>query len=127
MRWPGVVKPGQTTPEMASTLDLHATALKAAGADGPGHELDGYDLRPWLSGKVEESPREEFFYFHRERLKAVRVGPWKLKVDLDEPELYHLEYDPSEQYNRAASEPKVVARLKKRLDTMSEEAGLSGR
>ncbi len=124
MRWPGVIEAGRVTPQMASTLDIHATALAAAGAAKPAQPLDGHDLRPWLSGEVAASPREAFLYFHRERLKAVRVGPWKLKVDLDEPELYHLELDPSELYNRAEDEPAVTARLRKRLDAAARKAGL---
>lgn len=124
LRWPGVVKPGQVTPEMASTMDIHATAAAAAGAAKPKMPLDGYDLRPWLEGRAGESPRKDFYYFHQGKLKAVRVGPWKLKVDTGEPELYHLELDPSEQYNRADDEPDVAARLRRRLDEVSQEVGL---
>jgi arylsulfatase len=124
MRWPGVAAPGRVTPDMASTLDLHATALAAAGAAAPKQPLDGYDLRPWLSGEVAESPRKELFYFHQGKLKAVRMGPWKLKMDTGEPELYHLELDPSEQYNRAEGEAEVVARLRKRMAEMAAEVGM---
>ena len=123
LRWPGAVEPGQVTPEMASTLDIHATALAAAGVEEPEHELDGHDLRPWLSGEAAESPRKEFAYFHQQKLKAVRMGPWKLKVDTGEPELYHLELDPSELYNRAESEPGVVARLRTRMAEIAAEVG----
>ena len=54
---------------------------------------------------------------------ALRSGPWKLIhfYEDDRDVLYHLEDDPSEQNNRAQSEPEVVERLRKKLDTALSE------
>jgi len=124
IRWPGVVEPGRVSPELAATMDVHATLLAAAGAPDPELPLDGLDLTAFLRGD-EPSPRNEFFYFHQDRLKALRLGPWKLKVDGTGPELYQLELDPSELYNRAAEAPDVVRRLQQRIDEMKKELGMS--
>jgi len=124
IRWPGVVEPGRVSPELVSTMDVHATLLSAAGASSPELPLDGLDLTAFLQGDS-ASPRDEFFYFHRNQLKALRLGPWKLKIDGTGPELYQLELDPSELYNRAADMPDVVERLQQRIDEMKKELGMS--
>lgn len=124
IRWPGVVEPGRVSPDLASTMDVHATLLAAAGASSPELPLDGLDLTAFLRGEA-SSPRNEFFYFHRDQLKALRLGPWKLKIDGTGPELYQLELDPSELYNRAAEVPDVVQRLQRRIDEMKKELGMS--
>lgn len=86
--------------------------------------MDGFDLSRTLSGQS-ESPRNEFHYWNRGKLHAVRSGPWKLHVIqrepinysrialMDEPELYHLEYDISEAYDVAATHPEIVKQLLK--------------
>jgi arylsulfatase len=41
--------------------------------------LDGYDILPLLTGKTDESPRKEIFYFSDDGdLTALRYGDWKL-------------------------------------------------
>lgn len=111
--WPGKIPPGQVSKAVASTIDLFTTSLTLAGADIPDDRIiDGVDLMPVLSGQT-ESVREEFFYYNRTKLYAVRKGPWKLHIrkplsgyevseEPDPPLLYHLEFDPSEQNDLAA-------------------------
>ena len=51
---------------------------EAAGKTFKVH-LDGYDLLPYLTGEVDESPREEFFYFSDDGdLVAMRYDNWKI-------------------------------------------------
>jgi len=41
--------------------------------------LDGYNMLPYLTGKVDESPRRELFYFTDDGdLSAMRYDDWKL-------------------------------------------------
>lgn len=117
VRWPGVTPAGRVSGGMASAMDLFATLAAAGGAALPREvPLDGHDLRAFLSGKA-PSPTHEFAYINSTRVEAIRVDAWKLRVAPNAPpELYHLELDPSERYNRAESEPAIVSRLKKRLD-----------
>jgi len=120
---PGIVKQGMVS-EMGSTLDLMPTFASLAGVQVPtDRKLDGYDLTKVLkeNGK---SPREEFYYWTEADLFAVRSGAWKLHVrqtepvvywnpiiDLEKPELYHVENDISEKYNKADEEPEIVEQL----------------
>ena len=86
----------------------------------PHQPLDGLDLTPFLSGASEQSPRDDFYYFYNRRLEGVRSGPWKLRT-LDGIELFNLELDPSERYNRAEDRPDVVEELSDLMTAMRSE------
>jgi arylsulfatase A-like enzyme len=128
--WPGRLKPGVQM-EMGATLDLLPTFCALAEAAPPADRtLDGYNLAPVLLGETDESPREGMFYWRQDELYAVRVGPWKAHFVIEgsydksqprrdlhaAPELYHLEFDPSEEHNVAGDHPDVVERLTKIAD-----------
>ena len=108
---------------MGSTLDMMATIAALTGTTPPDdRELDSYDLSPVLLGEG-ESPRDEFFYWTRGEIHAVRSGPWKLHVKvrhpinygrevvLEKPELYHVERDISEEFEISAEHPEIVEEL----------------
>ncbi len=118
LRWPGRIDAGQTSAEMAATLDLYATLVKAAGGSLPKHRIDGHDLRPFLFGDTNESPRKVHYYFGSRMPGAVREGPWKLHVD---GRLFHLDIDPAERFDRAEEKPEIAAKLKAKLDGMKKE------
>jgi arylsulfatase A-like enzyme len=108
---------------MAATMDLYATLLKAGGGELPNHPVDGHDLMPFLKGRTSKSPREDFLYFRGRRPpRGVRVGPWKLHYG-DGVELFNLDVDPNERYNRAADKPEIVNRLKGKLEEMARAMG----
>ena len=52
LRWPGVLPPAATSNQVAMTMDLTATILKAAGADIRNAKLEGIDLLPLLAGRT---------------------------------------------------------------------------
>ena len=121
LHWPGRFEGGRTSAEMASTLDLYATLVRLGTGAPPVQPTDGYDLTAFLEGKTAQSPRQEFFYYGARQPNAVRVGPWKFR--LGEPaELYHLDLDPSERYNRASEKPEIVADLKQRVQRVAGNA-----
>jgi len=132
-RWPGRIPAGQISSGMGSILDIFATITRLAGAELPADlAIDGVDLMAHLDGRS-PSPRRELFHFRRRGIEAIRVGPWKLRVahhmrdgldpDLPPPpELFHLDLDPSERFNRAEEFPEKVEALSARM-----EAFLSGR
>lgn len=111
---PGTVRAGVTEMQAASTMDLLPTMLGMAGVEVPKVKLDGADLRGVL---VKGETRGEFrmLFYNGRVLKALRKGPWKLIVG-PKPELYHLEHDPSEKYDLAVEEPKVVKALLQDLE-----------
>lgn len=101
IRWPGVVEPGSTSNEIISLHDFFPTFLDAAGDPDiveklkKGYEadngktykvhIDGYNLRPYLSGKAESFERKGFFYFSDDGdLFAVRYDNWKFMF-LEQP------------------------------------------
>ena len=67
-----------------------------------------------MTGAVGKSPRKEFIYHRGRQIQGIRAGNWKLRT-ADGDELFDLEIDPSERYNRAQDFPQVVADLKARL------------
>jgi arylsulfatase A-like enzyme len=112
VRWPGVVEP-RTVMDMASTLDLFPTVTAAAGATMPPDRVyDGYDIGPLLRGST-SAPRNRFYYFLGARLEAIRDGSWKcrLAAKASGPELFNVDEDPAEQYNRYTDNREVADRL----------------
>jgi arylsulfatase A-like enzyme len=130
-RWPGRVPPGSLTDEVLTTMDILPTIAALAGATAPADRtIDGHDVRPILFGqRAAKSPYDEpgFFYYHIHQLQAVRSGPWKLYLPLqnkartlrpdytkgDEVEmrLYDVRNDPSETTELSARQPDVCTRL----------------
>ena len=118
LRWPGRIEAGQTSAEMAATLDLYATLVTAAGGSLPKHKIDGHDLRPFLFGKTKWSPRKIHFYSKGRGPGAVREGPWKLHAD---GRLFNLDIDPAERVDRAEEKPEIATSLKAKLEAMKKE------
>ncbi|UCD28915.1 MAG: sulfatase-like hydrolase/transferase, partial [Planctomycetota bacterium] len=121
--WPGKIKPGITSQDLACTMDLFPTCLKLAGIDLPDDRIiDGKDMAPILFGSG-PSLRKSFIFYRGYRLMAARKGPWKAHfmtqdaygpnsktpVNHDPPLLYNLEHDPSEKYDIAKEKPEVIA------------------
>jgi arylsulfatase len=94
VRWPGKIKPGSVSNEIMHHMDWLPTYLAAAGvadikeqllqggvsAIGRNYKvhLDGYNFLPHLTGRQEQGPRREIFYFSDTgELTALRYGDWK--------------------------------------------------
>ena len=94
VRWPGNIKAGSVSNEIMHHMDWLPTFLAAAGepqikekllkgysAIGRNYKvhLDGYNFLPFLTGKSNEAPRREIFYFSDDGdLTALRYNDWKL-------------------------------------------------
>jgi arylsulfatase len=93
VRWPGKIAPGSVSNEIMHHMDWLPTFLAAAGesnikqklltrydAIGRSYKvhLDGYNFLPYLTGEVDEGPRDEIFYFSDDGdLTALRYRNWK--------------------------------------------------
>jgi arylsulfatase A-like enzyme len=105
IRWPGKVKPGSVTNDMAMNLDFAQTFLEIAGAEIPA-DMQGASLVPVLQEKTPESWRDSVYYHYYEfpgahavqRHLGVRTDRYKLIhfYDINEWELFDLEKDPHE-------------------------------
>ena len=129
VRWPGKIKAGSVVNGIVSHQDWLATFLAAAGEPDikekllKGHtigdktykvHIDGYNMLPYLTGEVKESPRESFFYISDDGdILAVRMRDWKVVlmeqraktlqcwlepfVHLRAPKIFNLRRDPFER------------------------------
>jgi arylsulfatase len=94
VRWPGRIKPGQISNELAAHHDWLPTFVAMAGDAQvtdellKGHRvgsmtykvhLDGYNLLPYLTGQAPKSPRESFIYVNDDQqVTALRYDNWKM-------------------------------------------------
>ncbi len=130
VRWPGRIPAGVVSNEIIQHHDWLPTFLAMAGEPDiveklqRGHEaagkhfrvhIDGYNLLPYLTGEVDQSPRKGFIYFSDDGdLVALRYMNWKVVfmeqrmagtlgvwaepfVILRLPKLYNLRTDPYER------------------------------
>jgi arylsulfatase A-like enzyme len=129
IRWPGKIKAGTIFNGVMNHQDMLPTLLAAAGdpnvkekllngykvGDKTFHvHIDGFNMLPYLTGQVKESPRNYFFYVSDDGgIMALRVGDYKLVfevqralssnvwaepfVKLRVPHIFHLRRDPFER------------------------------
>ena len=122
-RWPGVIPAGTTQTALTATMDLLPTAVAIAGGTLPqDRSYDGQNILPILKGESNQG-HETLLYYWGQDLYAIRKGAWKAHFSThipyrgqphmvhEPPLLYHLEHDPSEQYDLAAAHPEIVADL----------------
>jgi len=117
LQWPAKVKGGQTFDGLSSSLDIHATALTAAGGKFPtDRPLDGVDLIPYVTGAKSGNPHKTLFS-RKLNCGAMREGDWKLiRVDNVLPALYNLKEDISEQNNMAKQYPERVQDMLEKMN-----------
>jgi arylsulfatase len=129
IRWPNKIKAGTIFNGIMSHQDMLPTLLAAAGDPNISEKLkegykignktfrvhiDGFNMLPYLTGEVKESPRNYFFYVSDDGdIMALRVGDYKLSfavqralssdvwaepfVKLRVPHIFHLRRDPFER------------------------------
>jgi arylsulfatase A-like enzyme len=129
IRWPGKIKAGSVLNGIVSHIDMFPTLLAVAGDPDVTTKLlngatvgdktfkvhlDGYNMVPYLTGEVKESPRNAVFYFSDDGdVMALRVGDYKFHlaeqrantmklwqepfVKLRTPTIFNLRRDPFER------------------------------
>ena len=129
VRWPGKFKAGTVVNGIVTHQDWLATFLAAAGEPDikekllQGHtigdrtykvHIDGFNMLPYLTGEVKESPRQSFVYISDDGdILAIRMQDWKVVlmeqrakqlqcwfepfVKLRIPKMFHLRRDPFER------------------------------
>lgn len=143
--WEGHIKPGSVVNAPLHIVDWYPTLLKLTGVslDQP-LALDGRDA--W--GAIAQggpSPHDEILLNTTPQAGAIRVGGWKLIVraagsgaqddvhpveGADRPaqtgaskvELFDIANDPYETHDLATSNPEKVAELRRRYDTLAQQA-----
>lgn len=141
-RWTGKLSAGRDDSSIWSTMDFLPTFALLAGARlSKDLEFDGQDVSAVLFGKTSPGKTRTAFHYFGVQLQAVREGPWKLLVPINEmptsrvpslwfkhqpglferqhrvwpkPTLYHLAIDFGETTDVAAAHPEVVTSLLKK-------------
>ena len=138
--WPGTIPGGTVSDELMSMMDLLPTFAAMAGQPLPADRvIDGMNVGyAFLGSGSARSPRRELYYYQQNELQAVRVGPWKLFVPLDEPSRRHPHFgaidsgrpmlfnvvdDPASQVDLASARPDIVAQLVEVADRARSELG----
>ena len=127
VRWPGRVPAGRVSDAIFATIDFMPTFANLAGYKVPKDRIiDGVDQTELLLGKSRTGARDNYYYFSRNEMQAVRKGKWKLRLPglksiygyvkdrgSQQIELYNLDADIGEKKNVAKDHQEVVAELRK--------------
>ena len=119
--WPGRIKPGAVTHELAISLDLMPTFLDIAGIPQPQtRKLDGVSLKnlllenkPLTAGGA---PRKLYW-----NGLAMREGPWKLVMQQGRPFLYNLDEDLAEANDLSEELPDRVSAMRADLEAWKKD------
>jgi arylsulfatase A-like enzyme len=135
VRWPGKFEAGKTLNGIVTHQEWLPTLLAAAGDPEvkekllKGHQagdksfkvhIDGYNIRPYLTGATDESPRTFFYYTNDDgQVTAIRMHDWKMVfmeqrakgmmvwaepfVELRVPKLFNLRRDPFERADESSN------------------------
>jgi len=136
VRWKGKLPEGKTYDPPVIQLDLHPTALAAAGvAVKPEWKLDGVNLLPYLAGEKTGPPHDVLFWRFGPQM-AVRSGDWKLvrydvgadggkskgaNPQVTGPRLYNLKDDVGERADLSAKMPDKAKELQAVWDRWNAE------
>jgi arylsulfatase A-like enzyme len=147
VRWPGHVKAGSSSDQLACLTDVMATLAAITGAELPRNAAeDSFNLLPVLTGQASAPVRPYLLMqaFSGQRTLSIRRGNWKyidhhgsggnnyanpeLKrfalpgVAPEAPgQLYELASDPGETTNLYFKHPEIAAELKALLEQSKRE------
>ena len=130
LRWPKVVKAGQTIDTPVHGCDLLPTVCELAGVQVPtDRALDGVSFADLLRGKKSERNRPLYWQYSRalgEPKFALRDGDWKLLADsgFSSVELYNVAEDIAEARMRNDDQPQRVEQMTASLKKLRDEVAM---
>ncbi len=119
--WPGRIKAGMTTDQLAIGMDLMPTMLDLAGVAPPTQRpLDGVSLKPvLLEGK--QLGNRKLFWQHGANT-AMRDGQWKLiRTAKGKPQLFDLSNDLSEKTDLSGKQNKRANGMLREIRTWEND------
>ncbi len=123
--WPDHFRGGRTIDVPIISMDLMPTICHLAGVDlSEGAVADGVDLLPLLEEGIRPGRESLFWHFPHYRtgdikpFSIIRKGDWKLirRYEGEPLELYNLQEDLSETYDRSPDYPDLVKSLNAELE-----------
>jgi len=147
IKWPAGTPAGTICNKLGCAIDLLPSFAQLTGASLPELKIDGTDITELWKGNTGASPREDvLFYYGTNNLNAVRKGNWKLvlphdwwsyhalpgndgyggpriKMTVEEPELYNLMRDPGEEYDVIEMYPEKADEIMKIVEAARAELG----
>jgi arylsulfatase A-like enzyme len=139
LRWPGVVKPGQTLNGIQSHMDMFTTLAAAAGVDNMAEKIkteknqyiDGVNNLAYWKGETNESERNHILHYFENKLSAIRMGPWKWHFSTSEdyygtitgrskPLIVNIRMDPFESYISTESYGHLLQKMSWMVAPMNE-------
>lgn len=116
VRWPGTIKPGQTSDLLWYFPDVLPTVAELTGAKAP-DDVDGMSILPELIGEEAAGRKQsshEYLYWEIGTQVAIRMENWKAIQPGAKRgwELYDLSKDLSEADNIADEHPNVLTQLR---------------
>jgi arylsulfatase A len=128
VHWPGVTKPGSTSPTPVITADYFPTVCDIAGLGGAPVAPEFRSLTPLLRGSGEIEARPLYWHYPHYHpggatpYSAIREGDWRLVEFFEDNrlELYNLREDPLESKNVADTEAEKARALRGKLQAWRE-------
>ncbi len=119
IKWPAVIGKGVVSDAVVTSLDLFPTLMHYAGGAAPTHKLDGQNISTFLENPKRIKGLDEYVYIRQGQVRGVRKGDWvylpysgAAAKKEEQPELFNLKADISEQKNLIDKNPKVLKELK---------------
>lgn len=130
VRWPGMIPAGSVRREALTTMDVFPTLAAWIGAKPATRgAIDGRDIGTLLQGEgpshFDPSTSPFLYYTSNGALAGIRRGPWKLLLENDE--LYNVEVDISEQWDKSKQHPELAAELRALAVQLDEEIEANAR
>jgi len=112
VRWPGHIRPGSMTEQVAISMDWMPTLLAAGGAmPDPAYPPDGMNLLPALVQDAAPVPRKLFWRYRMNAQRAMRDGDMKWLKIRDNTFLFNVVSDPLERANLKDRQPEIYRKL----------------
>ena len=110
-RWPGHIRPGTTSNQVAMTMDWLPTFIEAAGGQqDPAYPSDGMSLLKAFAGAA-PVPRRVYWRYKFNQQRALRDGDMKYLKVRDNTFMFNVVNDPLERANWKNREPELFKRL----------------
>ncbi|OON96268.1 MAG: hypothetical protein ATN31_09860 [Candidatus Epulonipiscioides saccharophilum] len=110
IQWNNVIRQPRMFHGITSMVDIFPTFAHLLEVDiNDGIPRDGVSFLNCIFSETEESRRDTWIYYNRNKLTAIRVGDFKLHLYTNE--LYDLKVDVGEEVNLYSTYPEIVEKL----------------